>query len=322
MTMRLTRRAFLKHTTAAVLATGTTSLSVGQAEPTQGFLGPIIDTHTHFYDPTRSQGVPWPLKDDKLLYRKVLPRDYRALPQPHPVKGTVVLEASPWVEDNQWILDLAAREPFIVGFVGNLAPGTEGFQAHLERFAGNPIFRGIRIGADHLGDRLKEARFLDDLRSLARHDLALDLLGGTEMLPDAARLARAVPNLRIVIDHVANIPIDGRTINSAWRDGMRAVGASSQSYCKVSGLVEGAGRTDGTAPREVEFYRPFLDVIWAAFGPNRLVYGSNWPVSERFAPCGVVQQIVFDYFTTKGTAALEMVFWKNSKACYKWIDRD
>ncbi len=84
--------------------------------------GTVIDTHTHFYDPTRPGGVPWPPKDDAVLYRRVLPGDYRALPKPRRVAATVVVEASPWLEDNQWILDLAAKDPFIVGFVGNLNP--------------------------------------------------------------------------------------------------------------------------------------------------------------------------------------------------------
>ena len=87
----------------------------------------IIDTHIHLYDPTRPQGVPWLSPDDEVLYRKVFPEDYKALAIPEGVTGTVVVEASEWVEDNQWILDIAADEPFIVGFVGNLQPGSEDF---------------------------------------------------------------------------------------------------------------------------------------------------------------------------------------------------
>ncbi len=104
----------------------------------------IIDTHKHFYDPTRPEGAPWPNPRDEVLYRRVLPEDYKALAVPQGVSGTVVVEASEWVEDNQWILDLAAKEPFIVGFVGNLQPGSEDFGSNLERFSANPLFRGIR----------------------------------------------------------------------------------------------------------------------------------------------------------------------------------
>ena len=93
----------------------------------------IIDTHTHFYDPTRPEGVPWPNPDDDVLYRKVMPEDYKALAVPEGAIGTVVVEASKWLEDNQWILDLAADEPFIVGFVGHLEPDDANFEGSLDK---------------------------------------------------------------------------------------------------------------------------------------------------------------------------------------------
>ena len=102
----------------------------------------VIDAHTHFYDPRRPQGVPWPAKNDAVLYKTTLPADLkRVAPR---VTGTVVVEASAWLEDNQWILDLAEREPLIVGFVGHLDPGTPGFADHVRRFSRHRLFRGIR----------------------------------------------------------------------------------------------------------------------------------------------------------------------------------
>ena len=88
----------------------------------------IVDTHTHFYDPARPQGVPWPSPGEEHLYRTVLPRHYKALAEPEGVTATVVVEASPWVEDNQWILDLAAADPFIVGLVGHLGSRKRGLR--------------------------------------------------------------------------------------------------------------------------------------------------------------------------------------------------
>lgn len=219
------RRRFLRSICALTLLTAVRhkviARGVVRLEAAQVNYRPVIDTHTHFYDPTRPQGVPWPPKDDKLLYRRVMPADYRALPKPSPVAATVVVEASPWVDDNQWILDLAANDPFIIGFVGNLTPGGEGFQDHVKRFAVNPIFRGIRIGADRVRQGLAQARFIDDLKFLAGRDLAVDLLGGPDMLPDVPKLAAAVPELRMIIDHVANIRVDGKAVDPAWRKGMR-----------------------------------------------------------------------------------------------------
>jgi len=278
----------------------------------------IIDTHTHFYDPTRPKGVPWPDPNDKVLYRRVLPADYKALAIPQGVSGTVVVEASEWVEDNQWILDLAAKEPFIVGFVGNLQPGSEDFGSNLERFSANPLFRGIRPRGANIGN-FEKANFLADIERLADKDLEIDLLIGQEGLPDVAFLASRIPELRIVINHIAGVRIDDKSPDPVWTEGMQKAAEHSNVYCKVSGLVESTQRSP--APDDVGYYTPTLDVLWEAFGEDRLVYGSNWPVSERFADYATVQRIVMEYFKTKCQEATEKYFWKNAKTAYKWIVR-
>lgn len=325
--LTLTRRDFIGRCGAGSIATtvlaGCQAMrSPSPAPGTSTTLKPVvIDTHTHFYDPTRPQGVPWPPRSDPLLYRTVLPRDYLALPTPQPVTGTVVVEASPWVEDNQWILDLAARERFIVGFVGNLPLGSSECASHLERFAANPLFRGLRTSGQHLAAGLNDPAWMADVRRLVSRELSLDLVGGMEMLPSAGSLAKALPELRIVIDHLAGLRIDGQTPPDHWRQAMKAVAAHANVYCKVSGLVEGAGRGDAPSPRAVDFYRPVFDTIWELFGEDRLVYGSNWPVSDRFAALDVVQGIVGDYFGGKGPQVLAKVFGKNAQAVYRWIPR-
>ena len=307
------RRDFCRAT-AAALATAP-SLMAAPAPLT------IIDTHTHFYDPMRTGGVPWPGKGDKQLHRTTLPADYLAQPVPQPVTGTVVVEASPLVEDNQWILDLAAKNPFIVGFVGNLKPGEEAFAGHLKRFAANRLYRGIRVNEGAVRTGMANPAFVADIRRLADLDLELDVNGGPTLLPEVARLARELPTLRIVINHLANTRIDGKNVSPTWRADLEAAAKFPQVFLKVSALVEGTGKNDGTAPREVEFYRPWLDVAWNAFGPDRLVYGSNWPVSERFAKLATVQGIVHDYFSARGREALEKFFARNALAAYKWIKR-
>ena len=281
----------------------------------------VIDTHTHFYDPTRSQGVPWPPRDDKLLYRTVLPQAYMALPTPQKVAGTVVVEASPWVEDNQWVLDLASRERFIVGLVGNLPIGTKRFAGHLKRFAANRLFRGIRARDVNVSKLVADEACLADLKLLSTQGLSLDLVGGLDVWPAAGRLAQAIPDLRIVIDHLPGVRIDGQAPPADWLREMRSAAQRPNVFAKVSGLVEGTGRTDGSAPADVEFYRPVFDAIWESFGPDRLIYGSNWPVSERFAPLSRVQQIVSDYFVVKGQEATDNVFAKNASAVYRWVKR-
>jgi predicted TIM-barrel fold metal-dependent hydrolase len=237
------------------------------------------------------------------------------------VSGVVVVEASAWLEDNQWILDLAAREPVILGFVGHIDAANDAFPKNIARFAANPLFRGIRLGGGAVKDALRDPAILRRLQTLADADLSLDVVGGPEMLADVARLAKAVPGLRVLIDHVAGVRVDGKAPDTSWKNAVLAAGENPNVYCKASGLVEGTGRADGSAPTDPDYYKPTLDAVWQAFGPDRLVYGSNWPVSELFATFATTQSVAMAYFRSKGEEAFAKCFHSNSKAFYKWRDR-
>jgi L-fuconolactonase len=280
-----------------------------------------IDAHTHFYDPTRPGGVPWPGKEDKLLYRPTLPKHFREVAAPLGVTGTVVVEASPLLADNQWLLDLARDEPLIVGVVGHLRPGETDFALHLERFANNTLFRGIRVNHAELRKGIESGDFLNDLARLSDLDLALDLNGGPELPADVARLADKLPKLRIVINHAANLKIDGRQPPDAWLNGMRACAGSDNVWCKVSALVESASRDNQRAPREPAYYVPVLDALWKIFGEDRLLFGSNWPVSTRAGDYTTVIEIVDAYFGAHGPSAKSKFFAGNSQSAYKWNAR-
>jgi predicted TIM-barrel fold metal-dependent hydrolase len=310
-----TRRTFMQTVVAGLAGTGLAPSSRA-AKAAEGEAG-AIDAHTHFYDPTRPQGVPWPAKNDALLYRPVLPGELKALTRDQHVAGTIVIEASTWLEDNQWLLELAAREPFIVGVVGRLDTADERFAAHLGRFAREQVFRGIRINHDELKTALDRPPQLERIALLAKEDRQLDVNGGPEMPADVARLSRAVPDLRIVVNHAANLTIDGKQPPDAWLAGMRAAAAGERVFCKVSALVEGTRKTNRDAPGEVDFYRPVLDALWNVFGEDRLIYGSNWPVSERAAPYATVYQIVHSYFKEKGAKPLEKFLRTNAIRAYK-----
>jgi hypothetical protein len=88
---------------------------------------PIIDTHIHLFDTSRPQGVPYPSKDNVKLYQPALPERYRKIAQPFGVVGAIEIEASPWIEDNLWVLEVAAKDTTMVGTVGNLEPGKPEF---------------------------------------------------------------------------------------------------------------------------------------------------------------------------------------------------
>ncbi len=278
----------------------------------------IIDTHTHFYDPTRPQGIPWPAPDDKILYRTVLPEDFAQVAVPEGVTGTVVVEASGWLEDNQWVLDLAAANPLLVGLVGQLEPGSAAFDAGLTRFAANPLWRGIRCGGRYFAPTMARG-VLADLEKLIERDLALDLLIGPQHVDGVLDLARQLPALRIVINHIAAMPITGQVLEPAWVERYQALAAHPNLFMKVSALLENS--TVQPAPTAVDFYRPTLDVLWQTFGADRLIYGSNWPVCEHAGTYATCITIVKTYFAEKGEDAAAKYFWKNSKRVYQWPER-
>jgi L-fuconolactonase len=312
----LKRRDFIRSTLATTIAT---THVVSLAAPESVKPSRVIDTHTHFYDPTRPEGVPWPPKDTP-LYRRVLPADWRAVAEPHGIHETVVVEASPWVEDNQWILDLATDDRSIVGFVGNLDPRDAEFTKNLSRFAKNPLFRGVRWRSD----LVPIDRDMNQLRTAARHlaelDLELDLNGPCETLPLAYRLAEAVPELRIVLNHLGASG-DPQAIHPEWRANVTQIAMCPNVFMKVSALVEQVHEAPGQSPTDTNYYKPVLDHLWDCFGEDRLIFGSNWPVSDRGAPYDVVYKIVSEFFTSKGREATEKYFWKNARNAYRWVER-
>lgn len=264
----------------------------------------IVDTHIHLYDPSRPAGVPWPRKDEATLYKPHMPADFKSVVRGLGVTGAIVVEASPWMRDNDWILNLAKKEPWILGLVGNLQEAGSEFAAHLDRLTKNPLFLGIRI------NRTGRTQF-DDIRRLHDAGLTIDVVGDWRMLPGVLELSARLPRLRIVIDHLPFPPGDGRMPLDEFA-------GRPNIYAKVSWILR---RVDGRVPEDLGYYREALDEVWETFGAGRVVYGSNWPVSNLQAPYASVLRIAREYFAAKGPDVEERYLWKNSQAAYRWKER-
>ena len=284
----------------------------------------IIDCHIHLFDTTRPQGVPWPDKNNSVLYRPALPERYKKIAVPLGVKGAIKVEASPWLEDNQWVLDVAAKDPIIVGVVGNLEPGNPDFAKHLERFQRNALFRGIRYGnlwGRDFTAQVRRTEFLDGVKLLSSAGLCLDTANPTPaLIADVLRLTDAVPGLRVIIDHLPklDVPADAAGLR-LYRSHLQEIGKRPQIYVKISAVFR---RVNGKIPSDLSFYRGTLDEIFGVFGEDRVIFGSDWPNSDLWKPYSDVLRIVQEFFSTKGSAAAEKYFWKNSVQAYRWIKRD
>src|SRR6185437_9396572 len=242
----------------------------------------IIDSHIHLFDVSRPQGVPWPLKDSP-IYKSALPERFRKLAAPHHVAGAIEIECSPWLDDNQWVLDIAAKDTIIVGTIGDLEPGTPAFPKQLDRLHKNPLFRGIRYGNlwnRDLGKAITNSGFVDHLKLLAAAGLTLDTANPDPALIHAVvRTSDRIPSLKIVIDHLPELTLpEDSAARRACEADLQLLGQRSQVFAKLSGIVR---RVNGRVPLDLNFYRDRLDHIWGTFGPDRLMYGGDWPNSDQ-----------------------------------------
>lgn len=283
---------------------------------------PIIDAHIHLFDPRRPQGVPWPPKNDAVLYKPALPARYRKITRGLGVVGAIAVECSPWIADNDWVLNVAAQNSIIVGLVGDLDPGDTRFQKQLERLRENPLFLGIRYGnlwGRSLSRELSKPRFISGLKRLAQSGLELDTANpDAELISAVLRLTDRVPSLRVVIDHLPQFQPQPRALK-AFHSDLQELGKRPQVFVKVSEVLR---RVNGRVPRSLPFYRATLDEVYGTFGEDRVIYGSDWPNSDHWGTYSQVLSIVRDYFTAKGRGVAEKFFWKNSVAAYRWQRRE
>ena len=285
---------------------------------------PIIDTHIHLFDTTRPQGVPWPDKSNAVLYKPALPDRYRQLTAPFQVRGVIEVECSPWVEDNQWVLDIAAKDKLILGTVGNLDPGDPEFPKQLERFHKNPLFKGIRYGNiwnRNLSAELSKPKFIDGLKLLADAGLSLDTANPDLVLIEAAITATdKVPSLRLIIDHLPQLnPPSASGDHNRYSAAIKQLGQRPQVFVKISQVLR---RENGRVPLDPSFYKDRIDLIWNHFGDDRVLYGSDWPNSDQWGDYRSVLNVVREFCKTKPISVAEKYFWKNSVAAYRWTKRD
>jgi L-fuconolactonase len=309
----LSRRALLGAVGAATASAATTGAI------------PIIDTHLHLYDPKRPQGVPYPKVPNP---PQALPSQYREDVLPLGIVGGIKVEASPWVEDNLWVLEAIQDQPIIVGMVGNLNPTKPEFREYLERYHRNKLFLGIRYGNVWEGDNLpavvNDPAFLENMKAFAQTGLTLEVANPRFDLMEATiRLTDKVPDLRVVIGHLQALPLptDPAALK-AYANNLREL-RRRKYFAKVSGLPRAANGQPNTDP---ESYKPMFDFIWDIFGEDYIVFAAGWsrmpghPTPVERMRTNI--KIFHDYVSAKGRPAAEKFFWKNSVPAFRWQRRE
>lgn len=280
---------------------------------------PVIDCHVHLFDISRTEGVGWIKKDNTILYRSFLPKDHEPIAAANGVRGVVIVQAGQSLPDNQWNLDITANNKDLYrGVVGNLSEviGTPKFKPLFEKLCEDPRYVGYRLSGRYQEKLTDE--FYKDLELTAEKGKTVDFLMGGYSFEEISDMAKRVPDLRIILDHFGGVELDGSPLDPEWSARLRAVAKNPNIYCKVSALF---GRVKKQpAPKELAFYSPVIDLVFDCFGEDRLVYGSDWPVSETTGDYSEVVKLTKAYFDGKGREVSEKLFFKNAIKFYRVPD--
>jgi L-fuconolactonase len=233
-----------------------------------------IDAHQHFwvYNPAE---YAWIDESMSALRRNFLPENLRPELQNADFQGSIVVQTRQTLEETRWLLELADTSPNILGVVGWVDLCSSECRSQLETFSKNPKLVGIRHIVQSEPDDcfLMRRDFREGIAFLEQFNLAYDILIYTKHLPVAAEFVERFPRQRFVLDHLAKPPIRSREIDF-WAAGIRRIASFPNVFCKLSGLVTEAD-WQHWKPQDIT---PYLDVAFDAFGPSRLMIGSDWPV--------------------------------------------
>jgi L-fuconolactonase len=239
----------------------------------------IIDAHHHLWKVARGDYFWMDTRANPALAaiaRDFLVEDYRALAAANSVGGSVLVQAAQTAAETEWLLDQArASQGLILGVVGWIDMAAADAPAVLERLAGNRLLRGIRPMLQDIPDVewVLQPGLDPAFRALIARDLAFDVLIKPPHLASALTLLTRYPELRAVVDHGAK-PAIAQGQWQPWADQMRRIAGETNACCKLSGLV-----TEASAQWTVDDLRRYSDHLIECFGPERLMWGSDWPVA-------------------------------------------
>ncbi|MFD0675072.1 amidohydrolase family protein [Cohnella sp. GCM10027633] len=273
-----------------------------------------IDAHQHYWRIDRGD-YGWITPEMPVLYRDFLPPDLLPSLEARGLDGSIVVQAAPTIEETDYLLSLAERNESIKGVVGFLDLQDDRHPEHYERFAKHPKFVGFRIMIQEMPDAraILSESYVEALRGYAKLGVPVDLLLKSDQLEQVVALADRVPGLRGVVDHIAK-PRIAEGLTEPWAEHMKALSSHPNLYCKLSGMVTEADRSGWTAEQFVPYVRHAL----ACFGPDRVMFGSDWPVCLLAASYDEVVDVLERALPASwGEAEKEKLYGANAIAFYR-----
>jgi L-fuconolactonase len=275
----------------------------------------IIDSHQHFWKLDLPFEYGWLHEPQhEPICRDFLPTDLKTHLQATGVTKTVFVQTQHNVEENRWVLEMTKDHDFIAGVVGWVDLASESCEEQLSEFLGNPKFVGIRhvTQAEPDDNFIIRPDIMRGLKVLQKHQVPFDLLFFIQHLKHAATLATALPDLPMVIDHLSKPKIKDQNIND-WSLDLRRAAAFPNIYCKLSGMVTEADWKNWK-PADL---KPYVDIALEAFGAERCMFGSDWPVCELAGSYETVFSTLQELTQTLSTSEQNLIFGETAQRFYR-----
>jgi L-fuconolactonase len=273
----------------------------------------IIDAHHHLW---RFNTADYGWMDDsmKVLQRDYLPSDLEAEIGKAEVSGTIVVQARQIPEETRWLLDLADENPFMKGVVGWVDLRSPDLEKQLMTFSGHPKLVGVRhvIHDEADDDFMLRPAFVKGIEMLKEFNLTYDLLLFPKHLERSIELVSMFPDQRFVLDHISK-PFIKSGIVQPWKDDIEALAAQPNVWCKISGMVTEAD----LAGWNYKDFVPYMKVVCDAFGPARIMLGSDWPVCRLAGEYAEVMEIPKSFIGPLSESEKERIYSLNAIECYQ-----
>jgi L-fuconolactonase len=273
----------------------------------------ILDAHHHLWK-FSEKDYGWMDDSMSVLKRDYLPSELEKEISKAGVTGTVVVQARQTVEETRWLLELADSHPFIKGVVGWIDLRSPKLEHQLKEFAHHPKLVGVRhvIHDESDDDFMLRPAFVKGIERLEAFNLTYDLLLFPKHLARAIELASMFPNQRFVLDHISK-PFIKSGIIKPWKDDIEALAAQPNVWCKISGMVTEASFDSW----KYEDFVPYMKVVCDAFGNDRIMLGSDWPVCKLAGEYAEVMNIPYEFFGDLSEDDKKNVYSQNAIDCYQ-----
>ncbi len=272
-----------------------------------------IDSHQHFwsYNP-KEYG--WISNDMEILQKDYLPDQLKTELSSIGFDGSVAVQARQSLAETQWLLNLAEQHSFIKGVIGWVDLCSPDLEEQLIQFSGNPKLVGIRhvIHDEQDEDFMLRKSFMRGIAYLKKFKLTYDILVFPRHLPNTIEFVRQFPEQVFILDHIAKPSIRDKTI-SPWKENIEKLAGFRNVYCKLSGIVTEANVKNWNQEELI----PYLNIVFDAFGTNRLIIGSDWPVCRLAGSYRQVMQVVPDYIRTFPDQDKKKILGENAIKAYE-----